>query len=51
MHVTAFDRDDPSTPNAQLRYSILHHFPNPYNEMLFQINDITGDISPTLAGR
>ncbi|XP_067391886.1 cadherin-17 [Emydura macquarii macquarii] len=45
MYVTATDRDDPTTPNAQLRYSILHHFPNPYKQMLFQIDNITGAIS------
>ncbi|XP_053104161.1 cadherin-17 [Hemicordylus capensis] len=50
MQVTASDRDDPTTPHAQLRYSILQHFPNPYQEMLFQIDNITGAISTSLAG-
>ncbi|NXT90193.1 CAD17 protein, partial [Anhinga rufa] len=50
MRVHATDRDDPTTPHAQLTYSILHHFPNPYTEMLFQINNITGEISPSRAG-
>uniref|UniRef100_A0A8C3RYZ8 Cadherin 17 n=1 Tax=Chelydra serpentina TaxID=8475 RepID=A0A8C3RYZ8_CHESE len=45
MYVSATDHDDPTTPNAQLSYSILHHFPNPYNRMLFQIDNITGAIS------
>uniref|UniRef100_A0A8C4V7B7 Cadherin-17 n=1 Tax=Falco tinnunculus TaxID=100819 RepID=A0A8C4V7B7_FALTI len=50
MYVHATDRDDPTTPHAQLTYSILHHFPNPYAEMLFQINNVTGAISPSKMG-
>ncbi|NXJ64535.1 CAD17 protein, partial [Rostratula benghalensis] len=50
IHVHATDRDDPTTPHAQLTYSILHHFPNPYPEMLFQIDSVTGAISPSKAG-
>ncbi|XP_010156197.1 PREDICTED: cadherin-17, partial [Eurypyga helias] len=50
MKVHATDRDDPTTPHAQLTYSILHHFPNPYSEMLFQINNVTGEISPSKMG-
>ncbi|KFQ40158.1 Cadherin-17, partial [Mesitornis unicolor] len=50
MYVHATDRDDPTTPHAQLTYSILHHFPNPYPEMLFQIDSVTGAISPSRAG-
>ncbi|NXX14057.1 CAD17 protein, partial [Podargus strigoides] len=50
MYVHATDRDDPTTPHAQLMYSILHHFPNPYSEMLFQINNVTGAISPSRMG-
>uniref|UniRef100_A0A8B9S3C3 Cadherin-17 n=1 Tax=Apteryx owenii TaxID=8824 RepID=A0A8B9S3C3_APTOW len=50
MYVHATDRDDPSTPHAQLTYSILHHFPNPYSTMLFQINNVTGAISPSMTG-
>ncbi|NWR73389.1 CAD17 protein, partial [Centropus unirufus] len=50
MRVHATDRDDPTTPHAQLTYSILHHFPNPYPEMLFQINNVTGEISPSRTG-
>ncbi|NWU24720.1 CAD17 protein, partial [Dyaphorophyia castanea] len=50
MSVTATDRDDPTTPHAQLSYSILHHFPNPYDEMLFQIDNATGAISPSRTG-
>ncbi|KAM9165650.1 cadherin-17 [Pangshura tecta] len=48
--VHATDRDDPTTPNAQLSYNILHHFPNPYKWMLFQINNVTGAISTSEAG-
>ncbi|XP_009636634.1 cadherin-17 [Egretta garzetta] len=50
MYVHATDRDDPTTPHAQLMYSILHHFPNPYKEMLFQIDSVTGAISPSKTG-
>ncbi|NXC02428.1 CAD17 protein, partial [Orthonyx spaldingii] len=50
MYVHATDRDDPTTPHAQLVYSILHHFPNPYEEMLFQIDSATGAISPSRTG-
>lgn len=50
MQVHATDRDDPTTPHAQLTYSILHHFPNPYSEMLFQIDSVTGEISPSKTG-
>ncbi|NXN90361.1 CAD17 protein, partial [Bombycilla garrulus] len=50
MYVNATDRDDPTTPHAQLSYSILHHFPKPYEEMLFQIDNVTGAISPSITG-
>uniref|UniRef100_A0A8C0IBV3 Cadherin-17 n=1 Tax=Bubo bubo TaxID=30461 RepID=A0A8C0IBV3_BUBBB len=50
MYIHATDRDDPTTPHAQLTYSILHHFPNPYKEMLFQVNNVTGAISPSKMG-
>ncbi|XP_030799309.1 cadherin-17 [Camarhynchus parvulus] len=50
MYVHATDHDDPTTLHAQLSYSILHHFPNPYEEMLFQIDSATGAISPSRKG-
>lgn len=50
MYVHATDRDDPTTLHAQLVYNILHHFPNPYSEMLFQIDSVTGAISPSRMG-
>lgn len=50
MYVYATDRDDPSTLHAQLSYSILHHFPKYFEEMLFQIDNVTGAISPTKTG-
>ncbi|NWT05230.1 CAD17 protein, partial [Mionectes macconnelli] len=50
MYVHATDRDNPATPHAQLRYSILHHFPNPYEEMLFEIDSETGAISLSRMG-
>ncbi|XP_065255541.1 cadherin-17 [Emys orbicularis] len=50
LYVRATDRDDPTTPNAQLFYNILHHFPNPYKSMLFQIDNVTGAISTSEPG-
>ncbi|XP_074841804.1 cadherin-17 [Carettochelys insculpta] len=50
MYVSATDRDDPTTPNGQLSYGILHHFPNPYSKMLFQIDNATGAISTNELG-
>ncbi|NXX84003.1 CAD17 protein, partial [Urocolius indicus] len=50
MYVHATDRDDPTTPHAQLVYNILHHFPNPYSEMLFEVDKVTGAISPSRTG-
>uniref|UniRef100_A0A7M4E269 Cadherin 17 n=1 Tax=Crocodylus porosus TaxID=8502 RepID=A0A7M4E269_CROPO len=50
MYVHATDLDDPTTPNAQLSYSIFQHFPNPYHEMLFEINNKTGGIATSPQG-
>ncbi|KAH0617566.1 hypothetical protein JD844_015956 [Phrynosoma platyrhinos] len=50
MYVKASDRDDPTTPNGQLSYKIRQHFPNPFPEMLFQIDNVTGAISTSEAG-
>ncbi|XP_009941846.1 cadherin-17 [Opisthocomus hoazin] len=50
MYVHATDRDDPTTTHAQLTYSILHHFPNPYDEMLFEVDSVTGALSPSKMG-
>ncbi|XP_039378955.1 cadherin-17 [Mauremys reevesii] len=50
LRVHATDRDDPTTPNAQLSYNILHHFPDPYKSMLFQIDNVTGAISTSENG-
>ncbi|XP_053875330.1 cadherin-17 [Malaclemys terrapin pileata] len=50
LYVNATDRDDPTTPNAQLFYNILHHFPDPYKQMLFQIDNVTGAISTSELG-
>ncbi|NP_001135580.1 cadherin-17 precursor [Xenopus tropicalis] len=49
VRVYATDADDPSTPNAQLSYSILQQIPDS-NPKYFQINNITGDISVTWNG-
>uniref|UniRef100_A0A8C4VS69 Cadherin 17 n=1 Tax=Gopherus evgoodei TaxID=1825980 RepID=A0A8C4VS69_9SAUR len=50
LRVHATDRDDPTTPNAKLSYNILHHFPNPFKSMLFQIDNVTGAISTSELG-
>ncbi|XP_077383453.1 cadherin-17 [Festucalex cinctus] len=48
--VFALDRDDPSTPNAQLTYSIVSQIPNRHDTLLFQVDPITGEISTTEQG-
>ncbi|XP_039204620.1 cadherin-17 [Crotalus tigris] len=51
MYVAAFDLDDPSTLHSKLSYSILQQFPSVEGtEMYFQIDNVTGAISTTLAG-
>ncbi|KAM7420743.1 hypothetical protein PAMA_015121 [Pampus argenteus] len=48
--VFALDQDDPTTPNAHLRYSLISQVPNKHNTLLFQINPNTGEISTTKEG-
>ncbi|XP_071772931.1 cadherin-17 [Centroberyx gerrardi] len=48
--VFASDRDDPESPNAHLRYSLVNQIPNRQNTLLFQINPVTGEISTTQEG-
>ncbi|XP_015260440.1 PREDICTED: cadherin-17 [Cyprinodon variegatus] len=50
IRVFASDRDDPETPNAQLRYSLVSQIPSHKNTFLFQIDPDTGDISTTPEG-
>uniref|UniRef100_A0A3Q0RWA7 Cadherin 17, LI cadherin (liver-intestine) n=1 Tax=Amphilophus citrinellus TaxID=61819 RepID=A0A3Q0RWA7_AMPCI len=49
--VFALDRDDPETPNAVLRYSLIAEIPSTQNTQLFQISPDTGEISTTEQGR
>ncbi|OCT76994.1 cadherin-17 [Xenopus laevis] len=49
LRVYATDADDPTTPNAQLSYSILKQIPDS-TPKYFQINNSTGGISVTLNG-
>uniref|UniRef100_A0A3Q1GEG2 Cadherin 17, LI cadherin (liver-intestine) n=1 Tax=Acanthochromis polyacanthus TaxID=80966 RepID=A0A3Q1GEG2_9TELE len=49
--VFASDRDDPSTPNADLRYSLVSQIPSRNHVPLFQIDPITGEISTTEEGQ
>ncbi|XP_074540100.1 cadherin-17 [Halichoeres trimaculatus] len=48
--VFALDRDDPQTPNAQLRYSLVSQIPSKHKTLMFQINPVTGEISTTEQG-
>ncbi|KAM4580822.1 cadherin-17 [Odontesthes bonariensis] len=48
--VFASDLDDPETPNAHLRYSLVSQIPNNHNILLFQIDPDTGEISTTEEG-
>uniref|UniRef100_A0AAQ5ZX31 Cadherin domain-containing protein n=1 Tax=Amphiprion ocellaris TaxID=80972 RepID=A0AAQ5ZX31_AMPOC len=48
--VFALDRDDPTTPNADLRYSLVSQIPNMNHVPLFQIDPNTGEISTTEEG-
>ncbi|XP_072007534.1 cadherin-17 [Engystomops pustulosus] len=50
IQVFATDRDDPSTPNAQLVYKIKQQIPDPTGVMFFKIDNVTGEISTTLEG-
>nr|XP_057940809.1 cadherin-17 [Doryrhamphus excisus]XP_057940810.1 cadherin-17 [Doryrhamphus excisus]XP_057940812.1 cadherin-17 [Doryrhamphus excisus]XP_057940813.1 cadherin-17 [Doryrhamphus excisus] len=50
IRVFASDRDDPSTPNAQLRYSLVSQIPNRDNTLLFQVDPVTGEISTSQQG-
>ncbi|RXN00145.1 Cadherin-17 [Acipenser ruthenus] len=50
MRVYATDKDNPSTPNAKLNYSISNQIPDTYKVPLFQIDSKTGEISTTSAG-
>ncbi|XP_061632221.1 cadherin-17 [Phyllopteryx taeniolatus] len=48
--VFALDQDDPSTPNAQLTYSLVSQIPNRHNTPLFQVDPDTGEISMSQQG-
>lgn len=48
--VFAFDLDDPASPNAHLKYSLVSQIPNKHHTALFQINPDTGEISTTAEG-
>lgn len=44
------DRDDPTSPNADLYYTLVSQIPNKNNIAFFQINHKTGEISTTELG-
>lgn len=48
--VFASDLDDPASPNAHLKYSLVSQIPNKHHTALFQINADTGEISTTAEG-
>ncbi|XP_056142403.1 cadherin-17 [Lampris incognitus] len=50
VRVFASDQDDPLTPNARLRYSLVNQFPMRQNTIYFQVNPDSGEISTTEAG-
>ncbi|KAF7669711.1 hypothetical protein LDENG_00147260 [Lucifuga dentata] len=50
VRVFASDQDDPTSPNAHLRYSLVTQIPNRQNILFFQINPVTGEISTTEEG-
>ncbi|XP_052003519.1 cadherin-17-like [Xyrauchen texanus] len=50
VQVFASDADDPNTPNAQLRFSIVNQIPNPANTFYFGINPDNGEIFITEEG-
>ncbi|CAM4638571.1 unnamed protein product [Caretta caretta] len=50
MSVSAIDLDDPSTPNADLRYKILTQTPSQPSENMFQVDSRTGGISLSAEG-
>ncbi|KAJ8004939.1 hypothetical protein DPEC_G00141490 [Dallia pectoralis] len=50
VRVFATDLDDPDSPNGQLRYTLVSQIPNRDNILLFQVNDITGEVSTTPEG-
>uniref|UniRef100_A0A8C0GQ23 Cadherin domain-containing protein n=1 Tax=Chelonoidis abingdonii TaxID=106734 RepID=A0A8C0GQ23_CHEAB len=50
MRVSAIDLDDPSTPNADLRYTILTQTPSQPLENMFQVDSRTGAISLSAEG-
>ncbi|XP_053575179.1 cadherin-16 [Bombina bombina] len=50
MHIKATDLDDPSTPNADLRYKIMLSNPAESYENMFQIDARTGAVSLTEMG-
>ncbi|XP_053744079.1 cadherin-17 [Synchiropus splendidus] len=48
--VFAMDQDDPHTPNAQLRFSLVSQIPRRDNVALFQIHPVSGEVSTTEEG-
>ncbi|KAM9782826.1 cadherin-17 [Neosynchiropus ocellatus] len=48
--VFAMDQDDPQTPNAQLRFSLVSQIPKRDNVALFQIHPVSGEVSTTEEG-
>ncbi|XP_041077637.1 cadherin-16-like [Polyodon spathula] len=50
MQVQASDLDDPDTPHADLRYSLVSQAPSEPSGNMFQINSLTGSVSLTAEG-
>ncbi|XP_063054230.1 cadherin-17 [Engraulis encrasicolus] len=50
LQVAATDRDDQTTPNAAVKFSIVREIPSTPGTPLFQVNPDTGEISTTEEG-
>ncbi|XP_041123600.1 cadherin-16-like [Polyodon spathula] len=50
MQVQATDLDDPATPHADLRYSLVSQAPAEVSRNMFQIDSLTGSVSLTAEG-
>lgn len=50
MQVEALDRDERSSVNAELRFSLLEQTPRIPSSQMFSIDSITGEVSLTEEG-
>ncbi|XP_072136085.1 cadherin-16 isoform X1 [Mobula birostris] len=50
VRVVATDLDDPSTPNGELYYEVISQEPTLPSDDMFQVDELTGDLSLTAEG-